>query len=716
MKRRSSPRAALLALCAVIAGASPGAAQSGSVPQSFQRGGFNSLISVAWDGSQSDATSADANITPDGRFIAFFSDASNLVPNDDNGMGDVFLRDRIAGTTERISISAEGGDADQMSMQPSISDDGRYVAFMSYATNLTSETGIDPLFAEVFVRDRTAGTTTRVTRGLDGGIADFGALAPAISFDGSRIAFHSTSTNLIEGDTNGKADIFVWEAATDSIERVSLGIDGAEGDGSSTSPNFSPDGGYLAFNSVATNLIEDDTNGSQDVFLTELDTNTIEMVSVASDETLANEDSFSPVIALSDQASLVAFQSAASNLVPNDTNGTSNVNHGVDIFVRDRDAGTTERVSLTSSGGELVKGLGTSMSADGRYIAFTALKPGADPTDFVAPADAWLHDRVTGRTELISATRNGDFADGEAENPKVSADGRYVFFQTGGDTFAPGDDNELTDVVMRDRVADLGVLDLGLKGTSNNRMLTGRAVFPGIVIEDVGDPVEPTDFSALGADLTGVSISYRRDTADLLVRLKVNELPSASVKAPPAVVSGMPAVAAGGAPALIHGVAFSLAGDRFEARAMRVAGTRVPPTTPSFSLHICDTICNQGLPIDGGYGTAGNEIRIAIPAALMGLQPGEELTDIQAYSSVGEHAPGSIQRIDTAALSSFALPDSTVQLGIADPAAHAEQVAFDITSSFGGDFGFPLAELPWQGKALWTRACLGDVCSSAQRL
>jgi Tol biopolymer transport system component len=711
---RALTRAAIVAGVAVVSTALPAAAEA-PVPQEFVRQGLNSLVSIATDGTQGDANSADAQITPDGRFVVFFSDSSSLAP-DDNGWGDVFIRDRLNGTTEKVSVAFDGGDADQMSMQGTISADGRYVTFISFAHNLTDET-LTGLWGEVYHRDLETGITQRVTKNLTtGGSSSFGALSPAISRDGRYVAFHSASHDLVANDTNGWADIFVWDSTDGSMELVSTNAAGEQANDGSAWPWFSPDGRHIAFSSLASNLVGGDNNSSRDVFLKDLETGEIELVSVASDESLGNQNAFSPTLSFSDDGSLIAFQSLASNLVPMDTNGATNVNTGSDVFVRDVVAGTTERISLSNTGGEMVNALSPSISGDGRYVAFTALKPGADPSDFLAPADVWLHDRQTGSTELISATPSGIPSDDEAENPAITADGRFVFFQTRGSTFVPGDANELQDVVVRDRVTDFGIVKLGLKGISTNRSLAGNAAFPGVQLQSVADPVDVVGAPVGGAELTGASVSYRRTSADLLFDIELSDIPTAGVKLPDAVFGDTPAAGGSGTPGLLYGVSFVLNGTRWELRATQAGVGGGFPESPSFSRHACDPTCDVfGLALQGGFGTAGNVIRISLPAGNMGLQPGEVLEDVTAFTALGDTPAGSVMAIDEVALDPISLPNTSVQLGLGDPDAPADQIVFDLDDVFGGDFSFSLKDLAWQGKSLWTRACIADVCSPGTR-
>ncbi|HEV8111211.1 MAG TPA: calcium-binding protein [Planctomycetota bacterium] len=330
-------------------------------------------VSVATGGGQANGYSSLYGfwITPNGRYVAFESSASNLVPGDTNGFSDVFLRDRVARTTERVSVATGGSEGNAQSWFPSVSADGRYVAFTSLASTLVA--GDTNGTFDVFLRDRLLGTTALVSAGMGGANGDSDSYVPVISADGQFVAFESTASNLVPGDTNGTWDVFVWERLTGTMERVSVSTGGAQGNGVSSAAVISTDGRLVGFTSTAANLIPGDTNGAADAFVRDRQLGTTERVSLNSAGGQINSDSGCGP--LSTDGRLVVF-------------GTG------EVFIRDRVRGVTELVTV-STGGAHANGASAyaSMSSDGRYVAFRSSASNLVAGDTNGRDDVFLHDR-----------------------------------------------------------------------------------------------------------------------------------------------------------------------------------------------------------------------------------------------------------------------------------------------------------------------------------
>jgi tricorn protease-like protein len=286
--------------------------------------GTTERISVPRDSTEENGVSNIApEISANGRYVTYWSDASNLVPGDTNGTTDVFVFDRKMGTTERVSVASDGTEGNNESSAPAISANGRYVTFASWASNLVSDDSNG--FVDIFVFDQKTGTTERISVASDGTEGNNFSVEPAISANGRYVTYYSGASNLVPGDTNDANDIFVFDRKTGTTERVSVASDGSEANDHSFSPQISANGRYVTYNSDASNLVPGDTNGTTDIFVFDRKTGTTERISVASDGTEGNGFSFEP--AISANGHYITYNSDASNLVPGDTNGTA------DIFV-----------------------------------------------------------------------------------------------------------------------------------------------------------------------------------------------------------------------------------------------------------------------------------------------------------------------------------------------------------------------------------------------
>jgi uncharacterized repeat protein (TIGR01451 family) len=340
-------------------------------------------VSVDSNGAQGNGQSNNSFISADGRYVAFRSNASNLVSGDTNGTWDVFIHDNITGQTTLVSVDNNGAQGNEWSDWPSISADGRYVAFTSGASNLVG--GDTNGHWDIFVHDNTTGQTTRVSVDSNGAQGNGQSYGPFISADGRYVAFSSVASNLVGGDTNGKYDVFVHDRTTGQTRRVSVDSNGAQANGDSGVRSFSADGRYVAFESIASNLAGGDTNGYWDVFVHDNTTGQTRRVSIASNGTQGNGQSFDPSI--STDGRYVAFFSDASNLVGGDTNGIW------DVFVHDNTTGQTRRVSIASNGTQGNNGSQSpSISADGRYVAFASTASNLVSGDTNGDQDIFVHE------------------------------------------------------------------------------------------------------------------------------------------------------------------------------------------------------------------------------------------------------------------------------------------------------------------------------------
>ncbi|HET8944260.1 MAG TPA: calcium-binding protein [Dehalococcoidia bacterium] len=343
--------------------------------------GVTEWVSVSVTGGAGDGTSYVPAISADGRYVAFASSASNLVAGDANGVTDVFVRDRVAGTTALVSVDGAGNQGNNPSYESSLSADGRFVAFRSASDNLVP--GDTNKADDVFVRDRLAGTTTRVSLANDGSQSNRNNYAPGISSDGRFVVFWSSASNLVAGDTNHKDDVFVRDTLAGTTVRASVSSAGAEADGRSNDAAISGDGRFVTFRSHASNLVAGDTNTTGDVFVNDLSTGATELVSASGG---VSGDGISGYPDINHDGSLVVFRSAASNLVSGDTNGA------VDVFVRDRIAGVTSLASVDSTGVQGDRASDhPSISSDGGVVAFHSWARNLVPGDTNRATDTFAH-------------------------------------------------------------------------------------------------------------------------------------------------------------------------------------------------------------------------------------------------------------------------------------------------------------------------------------
>jgi Tol biopolymer transport system component len=322
-------------------------------------------VSVGNNGQEANGPSHSARgVSPNGRYVVFESFASNLVKGDTNGTWDVFLRDRSLGRTYRISVNSKGVQGNGPSADPVVSAKGRYVAYESSASNLTSN-DTNGAITDVFLRDRSARRTILVSVSSSGKGGNGSSSDPSISTTGRYVAFESLATTLVRKDTNLETDIFVRDLATKKTDRVSVNSRGVQGNAGSHSSAITPNGRYVAFESFSSNLGGTDTNHVSDVFLRDRAARKTYRVSVSSSGKQGNGYSSDPSI--SDDGRYVAFESAATNFVAGDTNAR------VDAFVRDRVARKTTCLSLTP-GGQVGNAAASdpSLSADGKFVAFEA--------------------------------------------------------------------------------------------------------------------------------------------------------------------------------------------------------------------------------------------------------------------------------------------------------------------------------------------------------
>jgi Tol biopolymer transport system component len=386
-------------------------------------------------------SSSRPSVSSNGRYVAFESQATNLVAGDTNAVVDIFRKDTQTGATARASTDSAGTQGNGLSNGASISANGRYVAFGSDATNLVA--GDTNGVYDVFVKDTQTGATTRVSTSSAGAQANAASYNPKISGDGRYVAFDSGATNLVAGDTNAKSDIFVKDLQTGATTRASTTSGNGQASCYSYSPSISADGRYVAFQSNASNLVAGDTSNTLDIFRKDTQTGAVIRANTDSAGTVGNAHAYAPTI--SGDGRYVAFRTNASNLVAGDANGLH------DIFVKDAQTGATTRASTSSAGVEAnAWSDAPSLSSDGRYVAFQTDAGNLVTGDTNASTDVFLKDRQTGTTTRPSTGCTGNQASGYSSYPSISADARWVAFSSSAANLVAGDTNGVYDVFVKD--------------------------------------------------------------------------------------------------------------------------------------------------------------------------------------------------------------------------------------------------------------------------
>jgi Tol biopolymer transport system component len=406
--------------------------------------GTTRRVSLAGPNGAPDGASHSADVLAAGThlLVAFASDATNLVPGDTNEAPDAFVRDVSTDTTTRESVDAAGGEAAGASAAPQLAADGGLATFVSNAQNLTVTPGA-PGTAEIYRRDRVSGALERVSGPGGGGVADGaeGSVSPALSAGGNVVAFSSQSPDLVPGDTNRTADIFLHDRHEGTTARVSVGNVGEQGNAGSTDPAISADGRWVAFASEASNLVAGDSNGVSDVFLRDVRQGRTTRIPRPTDA----ESGPACQPAISGDGTTVAYVVH---------NGGDCVEEGTAAAVFVYRQGTTTLVSVAPDGSP---GDGPSwepaLSGDGLTVAFSSDAANLVVDDSNGVTDVFLAKLGTGvdpAVSRVSVGSDGVQADGPSASPSLSADGAHVAFASEADDLVPGDSNDDVEVFIRD--------------------------------------------------------------------------------------------------------------------------------------------------------------------------------------------------------------------------------------------------------------------------
>ena len=447
-----------------------------------QRSGEVRRISTAASGTQADGNSREATISANGRFVAFSSLATNLVANDTNNVVDVFVKDLSDGSIVRATLKSNGLEDTTSNnfftnLAPSLSADGRYVAFMTGGQ-------LSPLdnlaHNDIYVRDLQTGALDIVSSNSSDVIGDFRSVGPAaISADGRYVAFASQAFNFAPNDNNDTADVWRKDRLTRQLAFVSTnaaGNGGLNATDASGSPSISADGRFVAFTSFSEHLVPGDVGNNPDIFVKDLSNGAIERVNPG-----LSADAFgvSDFPAISGDGRFVVYESIASNLVNGDTNGLR------DVFIRDRQLGSTTRLSQSQSGLQALGGASgvPAISQDGRFVSYQTASNNLITPDTNGVQDVLLRDRTTLTQIRGSAVNFGARVDADSSEASISRDGSVIAFASAASTLIVADTNNVADIFVRtpanNTTARVSVGDGGLasNGTSDSPSISGNGIW-----------------------------------------------------------------------------------------------------------------------------------------------------------------------------------------------------------------------------------------------
>ena len=647
-----------------------------SVPGSaYPRPGITEWVSVTPPGahSQADPAAIDSSVSANGQWIAFLSPYKygRIELNTD---ADAFVRDLRTRNIQQVDVPSDGGlpiCGGVCSVSGvTISANGRYVAFSSQAINLVP--GDTNLVADVFVRDlwwdRGKGRTLRVSVDNHGDqtgeplLGPHDSFEPSLSVSGRYVAFSSFASDLVRGDTNQAADAFVHDVRTGRTQRVSVSSRGTEGRPDqygglcgSLGTVLECNGGYVGRNpqiSATGRYVTFWGNAALDprypqgvgVFFHDRKTGHTELASLTSEGQAIGPYPCSGGVT-------PGYASGGANDATVDSRGVSADGRFVvfesggrvvpagqcytepSIYVRDRKLGRTERVNMSSAGDRVLRAgsqFSGSMSADGRYVLFTSLDDESSQGSAFEPHQhAFVYDRCTGAVEMVSVGSGGQAERTQSYGYSLSASGRYVTFHTAGGDLDRRDTNGGGDVYLRDRGIPLGVGRLGGDGVQPTEAGSPAGDCPRGQVASArdsrADVAEP--LTRIGANLVGLALARRPQLDDLFVRIEVEDMPPFPVADP----------------ALVYGVVLRAHGVLYEVRAQKIgAGAafglfRLDPTglwTPVAMLR-------------GGYGTTGSEVAFALPLRDLGLTRGGRLTHVEAFTAIGSFETGTARIIDS---------------------------------------------------------------------
>jgi len=390
---------------------------------------------------------ADPTLSQDGRYAAFFTSSTDIVAGDTNGRPDVFVRNLKSGVAVRANLDSLGNQLDVATGDYELSGNGRFVVFSSRGSSIVP--GDTNGYYDLFLRDLKANTTQIVSLTSTNGLLNNSVRSVDfdISADGRYVVFSTAATNVVTGsDTNNSDDVFIRDVKLGTTTLLSKNSAGSFGNSTSLRPSISCDGAYVTFQSLATNLVSEDTNATGDIFLIErLSNDSISNVTIGGNGSI-NISGYGDI---SCNGETIVFSSDASNLVSGDTNDTW------DIFAYGMIDKVFQRVNLDSSGNQtgdayhvvsnIVK---NNIDFSGRYVVFSSHSPDLVLGDTNGQEDVFLRDLQDGTTQIVSKRNSTTQSTGISHRPSISLNGMDIIYVSSDGGLVTGDTGGYTDIFV----------------------------------------------------------------------------------------------------------------------------------------------------------------------------------------------------------------------------------------------------------------------------
>jgi Tol biopolymer transport system component len=431
-------------------------------------------VSLDANGGQGDADSGRARVSADGRYVAFASQSSSFVPGDNNGRFDIFVKDRMTGAIERVSVATGGAEANGSSEHPAISADGQFVAFMSDAENLTPSDLNHAM--DIFVHDRLTGITTCASVNVNGGTSSYESIHPSISADGRWVAYQSLGTDIVPGRVGNGYEAFIFDRLNGTNEVASLTWNGSRSQTDVWFPRISADGRFVAFQGRGVDLVPNDTNPFDDIYVRDRSALTTTRASLDAAGAEAYGSSMTP--SLSADGTLVVFRSFSTALVPGDTNVAS------DIFLKNRITGAIDRINFGIAGAQASDHSDEpSIAASGAFAVFKSRATNLALNDLNGKPDVFSVEIASRSVHRASLSDLGREVGSESRLPDVTNDGQFVVFESPASDLVAGDTNPHVDIFARG-------------GVHGDPAARDSVILAGDILPQVGSPVHLSWYSA----------------------------------------------------------------------------------------------------------------------------------------------------------------------------------------------------------------------------